>query len=184
MNLSPYRLGLWINDVQETLFQRIERSSLILNKILLMLAASELFQLHLLVTEQYPKGLGPTLAQIQEKLPKGQLIFQKTTFSGLKDAAIREAVAKQSCQEWILLGIETHICVLQAAKDLLQADYRVTLLSDATGSRSLDDYAIAIQELRSLGVRITSTESFIYELLEDSSKPQFRKLLSLIKAYG
>src|SRR5205807_1820262 len=100
-----------------------------------------LLKLPLFVTEQYPRGLGLTLAPIKSRLPPDQAIFSKTTFSGYFDPSIKQKVDQTGVDTWILVGIEAHICVLQTAKDLLEAGKNVVVLNDAVSSRSLFDFS-------------------------------------------
>lgn len=181
--LKKENTGLWVIDVQEQLFDKIDRSSEILEKICFVLEAASLLNLPLIVTEQYPKGLGRTLKPIRERLSKKQVFYSKTTFSGFSDPTIRQAVNAQLVDAWILVGIEAHICVLQTAKDLLEAGKQVVVLNDAISSRSVYDFSTALGELRDIGGRISSSETVIYELIRDASSIEFQELLPLIKAY-
>lgn len=144
------------------------------------LEASQILELPLVVTEQYPQGLGNTVKPILDRLPKNQPVYSKTTFSGYLDPEIREKVRSLS-DTWILVGIEAHICVLQTARDLLADGKKVIVLNDAVSSRSLFDFSTAIGELKEMGVRISSCETIIYELVKDASSAEFKKLLPLVK---
>ncbi len=182
MFLDKEKTGLWLIDIQENLFPLIDRSCEILQKICVCLAFAKTSKLPVFVTEQYPKGLGHTVAPIKEKLPENQPIFTKTTFSGYHDPEIKKAIDVIPVETWILTGIETHICVLQTAKDLILAGKKVVILNDATSSRSLFDFSTALAELREMGCRISSTETVIYEMLRDANSADFKAILPLLKA--
>lgn len=182
--LKKERTGIWLIDVQEKLFPLVDHACEIKEKICFMLQSARLLGLPILVTEQYPEGLGKTLAQIKDYLPSGQLIYPKTTFSGYRDPEVQKAVQHTGADEWILMGIEAHICVLQTAKDLLEAKKQVTVLNDAISSRSLFDFSTAIGELRDAGARISSAETVIYEIVQDAKSPDFKALLPLIKTHA
>lgn len=172
--------GLWIIDVQEKLYPRIDRSCEILESLCFYLEASKIFKMPLVVTEQYPQGLGKTVRPIAERLPKDQQIWSKTTFSGYLDEQIRKKVDALA-DSWVLVGIEAHICVLQTAKDLLANGKEVIILNDAISSRSLFDFSTAIAELKEAGARITSSETLVYEQIKDAATPEFKQILKLVK---
>lgn len=131
------KTGLWIMDVQERLFPQIERSSEILAAMCFALKAARLFGLFLIVTEQYPEGLGSTVEAIKKSLPSGQPIYSKTTFSGYADIGIRKAIEKSPVDQWIIMGIEAHICILQTVKDLIGSGKKVIVPTDGVSSRSI-----------------------------------------------
>lgn len=181
--LDPHKTGLWVVDVQENLFPQIDRSCEVLDQMCLALEAAQKLNLNIMVTEQYPQGLGPTVAHIKKRLPAGQHIFSKTAFSGYYEPDMKKSVDQMGVETWILVGIEAHICVLQTAKDLLDSGKQVVVLNDAVSSRSLFDFSTAMGELRDAGVRISSTETVIYELIRDASSPPFKAILPLVKAH-
>lgn len=168
--------GLWLIDVQEGLFPLIDRKEKLLDTLSLMLKAAMILELPLVVTEQYPKGLGKTIKELHALLPENQTIWEKSRFSGYCSQ-----VEDFSLETWILIGIETHICVLQTAKDLVKAKKKVIVLEDATSSRSFDHHKTAIGELRDCGVRLSCLETVLYELIEDANSPKFKQILPLIK---
>jgi nicotinamidase-related amidase len=182
--LKKESCGLWIVDVQEKLFPLVDRCDDVLEKIIFTLMAAKLLKLPIFVTEQHPQGLGETLAQIKKQLPQGEIIYPKTTFSGYKDPEVKKAVDQIGVQTWILVGIEAHICVLQTAKDLLTAQIQVVALNDAISARSLFDFSSAIGEMRDVGVRISSSETVIYELIRDAQNPEFKAILPLVKQHA
>ncbi|MCC5832500.1 MAG: isochorismatase family protein [Chlamydiales bacterium] len=184
MFIEKETCGLWIVDVQERLFPHIDRSCEVLEQICYMLEAARLLHIPIFVTEQAPDKLGETVEPIKKRLPEGQLIYSKTTFSGFYDPVVRLAVEKLPVKTWILVGIEAHICVLQTAKDLLAAKKNVVALNDAVSSRSLFDFSTAIGELRDAGARISSTETVIYESIRDAASEEFKECFSLIKAHA
>jgi nicotinamidase-related amidase len=146
--LQKGETALWLIDVQEGLFPSIDRKDEVLDNICFFLKAAAILKLPLVVSEQYPQGLGKTIKILLELLPKNQPILEKTTFSGYLDKEICKTVDAIEVQNWILLGIETHICVLQTAKDLVASGKKVVVLNDATSSRSLYDYSTGIAELK------------------------------------
>jgi nicotinamidase-related amidase len=182
--LNREKTGLWLVDVQENLFPLVDRYDEVLDNICFAIECASALKLPIFVTEQYPEGLGPTVEAIKKRLPTGQVIYPKTTFSGYKDPFIQKAVDQLKVDEWILIGIEAHICVLQTAKDLIEEKKRVVVLNDAVTSRSLFDFSTAMGELRDNGIRISSTETVFYELVRDSATPAFKAILPLIKSHA
>lgn len=176
--------GLWVIDVQERLFPHIDRSCEILEQICYFLKAVNLLHIPVFVTEQSPDKLGDTVAPIKERLPEGQILFPKSTFSGWRNGQIQHAIEKLGVKTWILVGIEAHICVLQTAKDLLRARKEVIVLNDAVSSRSLYDFSTAMGELRDAGARISSTETVLYEIMEDAESRAFQTLFPLIREHA
>ncbi len=176
--------GIWVVDMQEELFSHVDRSHEVLQRVCFVVEAACLLGVPLLVTEQYPEGLGATLEPIQSRLPKEQKIYHKTTFSGMSDPEVNAAALAMEITSWVLIGIETHICLLQTAKELLSMGHEVTVLNDATTSRSMFDFSSALGELREEGARISSSETLIYEWIGDARADSFKKILPLIKAYA
>jgi hypothetical protein len=178
------KTGVWLVDVQVNLFPLIERAQEVQDNICFFLDAARLLKLPVFVTEQYPKGLGATVPKIKEHLPVGQIIYSKTLFSGYKEPHIVQAADNIGIDTWILMGIETHICVLQTAKDLLVAEKEVIVLKDAIGSRSSFDHSCGIEEMRDLGMRLTCIEAVLYEIIRDAASPDFKAILPLVKAHA
>ncbi len=177
--LSPEKTGLLVIDVQDRLFKEVERACEVMQTMQKMIKGSQILQIPIVVTEQYPKGLGSTIATLKIHLPDEQLYFPKTTFSAFKDPDIQKQLMIK--EQWILIGIEAHVCVLQTAKDLISKGKQVVVLNDAITSRSLYDFSTAIAELRDIGARVTSTETVLFELLLDSKNPSFKQISQLIK---
>ena len=129
-----------------------------------------------LFSEQYPKGLGPTLDTLQPCDP-----LEKVTFSVLKTTALSEALSKENRPTVILSGMETHICVLQSAQDLVNAGYKVWVPADAVLSRHKLDWKMGLQTMVSMGCQLTSTESLCFSWLESAKNPHFKAFSKRIR---
>ena len=175
------RAGLLIVDVQEKLIAHEDRSADVLQTIQMVIKGFRILGLPILVTEQYPKGLGSTVAGIKCLLGDQQHYLTKTTFSCMEDPCIRSEILNTNVSQWVVVGIEAHVCVLQSAKDLIEAKYDVVVLNDAITSRSIDDFSTAIAEMRDCGIRISSCETVLFELLNSSDASEFKKISQLIK---
>ncbi len=173
--------ALIVVDVQERLVDAVERRGDMLAAIKKLVKGCRVLGIPIVVTEQYPEGLGGTEARLKESLGPEQQYLSKTTFSALADPEIRKKLENLHCNQWIMVGIEAHVCILQTARDLQNIGDQVTVLNDCISSRSIYDYSTAIAELRDLGVRISSSETVLFELLHDSRSPEFKQISQLIK---
>jgi nicotinamidase-related amidase len=173
--------GLLLIDVQERLFPRVERSCEVMLMLQKVIKGFQILKLPIIVTEQYPKGMGGTIEPLKEILEKEQSYFPKTAFSCFKDLNIKKTLQENFITQWVLAGIEAHVCVLQTAKDLLKAGKEVVVLNDAITSRSIYDFSTAIAEMRDCGARISSTETILFELLNSSEAAEFKEIIDLIK---
>lgn len=179
--LHPEHSLLLLVDVQEKLQPLIhQREKIEKNCVILLRAAAE-FKLPVLLTEQYPKGLGPTVHEVKEAAEAaGASIYAKTRFSVLTDD-IRPALEASGRRQIILCGVETHICIAQTAMDLLAEGYDVRIASDATGSREAEHRLTALAQLRHAGAKVQPVEGLLFELLDDAKAPQFKAINNLIK---
>lgn len=173
--------GLLIIDVQEKLFPYIENSCAVMQALQKVVRGFQILQLPIFVTEQYPKGLGHTVLVLKGILGKEQRFLVKTSFSCLDERSIQEELQNALIEQWVLVGVEAHVCVLQTAKDLLAQGKQVVVLNDAIGSRSIYDFSTAIAELRDCGARISSVETILFELLRNSKALEFKEISQLIK---
>ncbi|MEI8366440.1 MAG: isochorismatase family protein [Parachlamydiaceae bacterium] len=174
-------VGLLVIDVQEKLFPYVENSCVVMQTMQKAIRGFQILHLPIYVTEQYPRGLGGTVPTLKGILGEGQRYLTKTAFSCLADDAIRQELVHSSITQWVIVGIEAHVCVLQTAKDLLEQGKQVIILNDAISSRSIYDFSTAIAELRDCGARISSTETVLFELLRDSKATEFKEISQLIK---
>ena len=165
-----------IIDVQEKLVAMINNENVKKDAIKLAKTAS-ILNIPTIITEQYPKGLGETIPEIKEVLTDSEYV-EKTSFSAFKEDEVKKLLSQKQV---IIFGIETHICVLQTAMDLLNEGYEVFLVQNACGSRTEENKEAALRRLIHAGVQIVTTEMVIFELLESSKHPNFKEIQSLIK---
>lgn len=175
------KVGLLVVDVQEKLIQLEDRSVEVLQVIQRVIKGFQILGLPIVVTEQYPQGMGATVPGIKSLLGDKQRYHPKTTFSCLGDPSIRTELQATGLSQWVVIGIEAHVCVLQTAKDLVSMGLEAAVLNDAITSRSVYDFSTAIAEMRDYGIRISSSETVLFELLGDSTAPEFKKISQLIK---
>lgn len=172
---------LLIVDIQEKLLRasfnqlEVEKNSVILSK-----AAAEL-GIPVIVTEQYPKGLGPTIQQIKDSLGEQAGYFEKTSFSVVENATIASAIDKAARKQIVILGIETHICVSQTVNALVSKGYDVTVISDACGSRKEKEHLAGLDRIRENKAHIVTTEIALFEWIKSARHIKFKEIQSLIK---
>jgi len=130
-------------------------------------------------TEQYPKGLGPTVTELSGLLPAPPLV--KDTFSCAREPLVRTALEATGRRQAIVVGIEAHVCVLQTALDLAAAGSRVHVPHDAVSSRRAIDKEWALRRMASAGVVVTTTESALFELLERCGTDDFKAVSRMIR---
>ena len=165
-----------IIDVQEKLVAMLNDENVKIDSIKLAKIAS-ILDIPTVITEQYPKGLGSTIQEIKEALPNAEYV-EKNTFSAFKEDEVKKLLSQKQI---IIVGIETHICVLQTAMDLKNKGYEVFLVQNACGSRTEKNKEAALRRLIHAGVQIVTTEMVIFELLESSKHPNFKEVQALIK---
>jgi nicotinamidase-related amidase len=179
--LSKENTALLVVDVQEKLFPHIENPFEVFQNIKKAINGFRIFNLPIVVTEQYPEGLGHTLGSLQGDLSSNQIYFPKTSFSCMANEVIKKHILSLSVSNWVICGLEAHVCVFQSVRDLIEESKEVIVLNDAISSRSIYDFSTAIAEMRDYGARISSTELVLFELLADSSAKEFKSISQLIK---
>ena len=146
----------------------------------LLLTAANTCQVPVLISEQYPEGLGKTAPEITDAANNAP-VFSKVHFSCMEDARFRSAFEKLGRQQAVLAGMESHVCVAQTAASLIELGYEVFFVADATASRSLESKIIAQMRLSAAGAQIVNTEMVVFEWLNKADTPEFKSLLPLIK---
>ncbi len=175
--------ALIVVDVQEKLFAKIANNNEVLAKILSLIEAFHILEMPLFISEQYPQGLGKTVPAIQKLIEKMSIKahhFEKRAFSCMQEPSFRDAILNSHIQEFLVVGIEAHVCVLQTAKELLKWGKKVTVATDATSSRNVPDFTSAKGELLVANARLTTVETILFELVRDSRAPAFKAISKLI----
>ncbi len=146
----------------------------------ILVQSAKKLSIPLLITEQYPDGLGPTEPEIEELLDNHAMKFEKTCFSCTGAEGFLHQLNKTEVTQVILVGIEAHICVLQTAVQLIAKGYQVFVAGDGVCSRYRDNYEAALMRMREAGVVISNTESILFEWLRDSKHEHFKQLAKLV----
>lgn len=177
--MSAADTALVVVDVQGKLAKLVQDHARILWNCRRLLDGAVALGVRRVGTEQYPRGLGPTAAELLARLPEP--VAAKTRFSCLGCEELFSELAGAGIQRYLLCGIEAHVCVQQTALDLLSAGHRVYLAVDAIGSRHAIDKEIALRRMDSAGVTLTTTEAALFEWCEDSARAEFKTISSLIQ---
>ncbi len=170
-----------IVDVQEAFRSAIGDFALIASNIARASRGFQMLDVPIIVTEQYPGGLGRTAEEILLTLPDEFEPVEKTAFSAYGSDAFREKIADLGAEQVVLCGIETHVCISQTTHDLLEQGLMVHLLTDCVGSRFEHDKRAGLKKMRSSGVITSSVEMALFELMRDATHPKFREIQELIK---
>jgi nicotinamidase-related amidase len=172
--------SLLVVDVQERLLPAIFERDRVLQNTLRLIHGAQALQVPTIVTEQYPKGLGPTVSDLAVVL-KGSRPIEKVTFSAWGAAGLREALQAGKVRDVVLCGVEAHVCVAQTCLDLLDAGFRPFVVADAVSSRTPENWRAGVERMRDAGAVIVSTEMILFELLERAGTEEFKQVQRLIK---
>ena len=171
---------LLVVDMQERILPQINDSANLTKNAIILIQCCKIINLPVLVTEQYPEGIGPTAAALSAHLGQCPIIC-KRTFSCCREPLFMKALEETGRNQIIIIGIETHVCIYQTSADLLQKGYAVQVVHDAVGSRTTANKEIGLARMRAKGADITSVESAVFGLLETSACAEFKQILRLIK---
>ena len=179
--LDITKAALVVIDLQEAFRSVIPDFPMIASQAAIAVRGFQMLELPVIITEQYPKGLGRTADEILFSLPDDFEVVEKSTFSSCGANAFLEKLRAENISQVALCGLETHICVNQTAHDLLSENFEVHILQDAVGSRYEHDKNTALQKMRMNGVVPSSVEMSLFELLRDSKHEKFKEIQNLIK---
>ena len=179
--LELSRSALLIIDMQEAFRANTKHFERFAQRIAVAARGSQLLNLPIIVTEQYPKGLGRTAFEITEVIPKDVEIIEKTSFSSCGAQNFYNKLQEHETKHVIVSGMEAHICVNQTVHDLLVNGCQVHLLTDCITSRSKADRKVALMKMHNSGAILSSVEMALFELMRDARHEQFKAIQGLIK---
>lgn len=171
---------LVVIDMQERLVPAMQAPARTIRNTRLLISAAREMAVPILLTEQYPAGLGATVREIAEAAV-GAPILEKLHFSCMEDAGFADAFRGLGRKQAVLAGMEAHICVVQTAASLIEQGYQVFVVSDATASRSAESEQACLDRLSASGAGIVTAEMVVFEWLGKAGTPEFKRLLHLIK---
>lgn len=179
--LNIEETALVIVDVQEAFRSAISDFPQVASRSALAVRGFQILNLPIIITEQYPKGLGRTAEEILFSLPPEFEFDEKSAFSSCGSASFLEKIEKGNIKQILLGGLETHICVNQTAHDLLEEGFEVHLLNDCVASRYTQDKETALRKMQQSGAVPSCVEMALFELMRDSKHEQFKEIQNLIK---
>jgi nicotinamidase-related amidase len=171
--MSPGETALVVVDIQEKLLAAIPGSARIVRNTRRLIDAARLLGLRVVATEQHPQGLGPTVAELAERLGPAA---SKLTFSCRGCPELFADLRGRGVWKLLVAGIEAHVCVQQTVLDLLADGWRVYVAVDAVGSRFEIDYQTALRRMESAGATLTTTEAAMFEWCQTAGRPEFQQI--------
>ncbi len=176
--MSVGQTALVVVDVQEKLLPHIANRRRVAWNVRRLIDGAQILGLPVVATEQYPRGLGPTVPELAERLGS---IPSKLTFSGCGCPGLFDDLQARGIHKLLVCGIEAHVCVQQTVLDLLGAGWRVYVAADAVGSRYDFDYQMALRRMDSAGATLTTTEAALFEWCEVAGTPVFKEISRLVR---
>jgi nicotinamidase-related amidase len=178
-------IALLIIDIQErlTVAMAPDIATAVQRNTITLATVAAHFDLPIVVSEQYPKGLGRTTPAVAHALESARNVctFEKVEFAACAAPAWNEAVGPAPRSTWIVVGMETHVCVFQTVRALRTAGHQVIVIADAVASRTADNWRIGLDLCRHTGATIASTETVVFDLLGKAGTEDFRALSKLVR---
>ncbi len=180
MRVSKDNVSAVIIDIQDRLAPNVNNHIELIKNMKILVRVLKMLDVPIIVSQQYTKGLGPTVKEIDEVLGTYEA-KEKIAFSCWDEPSIQSEI-KQLNKKWIIVtGIEAHICVLQTVLDLIDNGYVPVLIEDCISSRKDNDKKIAVERMRKAGAIVTTYESILFELFRYAGTEQFKEFSRLIK---
>ena len=179
--LEASRTLLLIIDVQERLLPVMQHRSTLLRRVTRLVEGAEILGVPVACSEQYPRGLGRTVAPLADKLTHAVCCIEKTRFSAVGPELVAQ-LEQQGITSVVVAGLESHVCVLQTCLDLLDRGITVAVCQDATSSRREVDRQAALARMTQAGVLPVTVETVLFEWLGDAGDQAFKSLRSVIQS--
>ena len=179
--LRPDQAVLLIVDVQEKFLTVIHEMEHIVKNIAVLIQTACELSIPVIVSEQYPEGLGGTVEVLSRLLPEGTAVFKKTSFGCLGEPEISSYLRSLDRRQVIVTGIETHICVNQTVHQLIKSGYEPHLIEDGVSSRDPVNIAVGLRKMIQSGAIPSCVEMALFELTGSASHPSFKVLRKLVK---
>jgi nicotinamidase-related amidase len=176
--MSATDAALLVIDVQEKLLPLIRDAAEVTRNIAFLVDAARILDVPVQATEQYPKGLGPTVKELAERLPVRP---DKVVFSSCAVLSVLENFRRAGRSKIVLAGIETHVCVLHTALDLRALDFQVYVAVDAVSNRYAVDHEYALRRMEQAGAVLTTSETVAFEWVGTAGAPRFKEISRLVQ---
>lgn len=170
--------ALLVVDIQEKLLPKIMQAGEVLRNASFLVNAAKVLGVPVIATEQYPKGLGPTVEPIRGLLTT---VWEKKTFSAVGEGGALDFLKSDARIKVVVVGIEAHICVMQTVLDLLNQGFHVFVCVDAVSSRYAIDVKIALKRMQQAGAILVTAETCVYEWLETAANPAFKEISGMVQ---
>ena len=170
---------LMVIDIQEKLVPVMKYKDQVIDNNRILITAAKEMEFPVIATEQYPRGLGRTVPELLDLLDENN-VFAKNSFTAYTDE-VKGTLKSLGKKKVLMTGMETHVCVFQTARDLINEGYQVFLVKDGLASRSKSNFLNGLDLMESLGAVITNTETIIFDLLKISGTPEFKIMSKMIK---
>ncbi|MBS0014418.1 MAG: hydrolase [Desulfobacterales bacterium] len=178
--LDAQQTALVVIDVQGKLARTVSDSQQVVNNVEKLIRGANLFELPVVVTEQHPVGLGPTIEELQGLFSNVSMV-EKMTFNACMTPYFVQTMEQTGRRKILICGVEAHICVHQTVYGLLGRGFQVHLASDAVSSRTAWNRNMAIERMRVQGAVISTTEMALFELMQDANDDRFREFARIVK---
>lgn len=179
--LHANQTALLVVDVQEAFRPVIDRFAPTVDNCRILIEGFGILGAPVVVSEQYPKGLGHTVGELADVLPDQTPVIEKIRFSIVGVPELDTAITSTGLRRWVVCGIEAHVCVNQSVHDMLAAGHEVVLAADAISSRTPDNRQIGIDKCVAAGAVVSSTETVLFEMLEQAGSDQFKAISRLVR---
>ncbi|MCK9526647.1 MAG: isochorismatase family protein [Limnochordia bacterium] len=166
-------------DIQDKLVPVMKYKDQVIRNAKILITAAREMNVPVIATEQYPKGLGRTVLELLSLMDE-ENIFSKNSFTAYTDQ-VKAALQKRAKKKVVVTGMETHVCVFQTVRDLINDGYQVFVVKDAIASRTKSNYLNGLDLMQAMGAVITNTETVVFDLLKVSGTPEFKMMSKLIK---
>lgn len=171
--------ALLVIDVQEKLMPVVQDGEQIFANVNRLMKGMSIFNIPVIITEQYPKGLGNTCAEVE--IPQDVQTIEKICFSCMQSDEVLAQLKERNITSLILSGVESHICVLKTALEALDKNFEVHIVADAVSSRTTANKQLALERMRQSGAFIVSTEMILFQLIDEAGTDAFKTISRLIK---
>lgn len=171
--------ALLVIDVQEKLMPVMQDAPQVFANVNRLIKGAEALQIPVIITEQYPKGLGNTCAEVE--IPQGLQPIEKMCFSCMQSDTVLQQLKERHISSLIVCGVESHICVLKTTLEALENHFEVHVVADAVSSRTIANKQLALERLRQSGAFVVSTEMILFQLIDEAGTDVFKIISRLIK---
>jgi len=178
--LNTENTVLLLIDFQEKLFPVMHDKEKLLRNVVKLIKGIQVLEIPIILTEQYPKGLGPTIPEIKELIPNVKPV-EKVCFNCCDESSFGEALGILKRKQVLIAGIEAHICVYQTAMALARAGYEVQVVGDGVASRDPENKLVALFKMGAAGISPTTTEMALFELLKIAKGDKFKQISAIVK---